>query len=113
VVLNLLSNARDALDERSAGPDPKQITVRTRVCADEVALIVEDNGVGIPDDVLPGIFDPFFTTKPPDRGTGLGLSIVHGIVREMGGEITVTSRPGGGTTVTITAPVITLTESSL
>lgn len=60
-------------------------------------LSIEDNGKGIPAQLLPRIFDPFFTTKAPGEGTGLGLSIVHGIMRASGGAITVASTLGSGT----------------
>ena len=57
-----------------------------------------DTGCGIPADVLPLIFDPFFTTKPEGLGTGLGLSMVYGLLKQSGGEVTVESTPGRGTT---------------
>ena len=59
-------------------------------------LIVEDDGPGIPEHVLPRLFEPFFTTKPTGKGTGLGLSISYDIVKRMGGEITAENRPEGG-----------------
>jgi two-component system NtrC family sensor kinase len=55
---------------------------------------VQDNGPGIPADVMPRIFEPFFTTKPKGEGTGLGLGIVKQIVDKHGGKIDVTSKPG-------------------
>jgi CheY-like chemotaxis protein len=76
-------------------------------------LSIEDNGKGIPAQLLPRIFDPFFTTKAPGEGTGLGLSIVHGIMRAGGGAITVASTLGSGTQFELyfpaadTAPVAT------
>jgi predicted CoA-binding protein len=88
---NLLDNAADALSDT---PNPV-ITIRT-VYADEwVRVEVEDNGPGIPPEVLGRVFDPFFTTKPPGKGTGLGLDISYSIVvTKHGGDITVSSHPG-------------------
>jgi signal transduction histidine kinase len=67
-----------------------------------VAIVVEDNGPGIPEHVLPRLFEPFFTTKPTGKGTGLGLSISYQIVRTMGGAIVAENRPEGGARFTIT-----------
>jgi CheY-like chemotaxis protein len=66
---------------------------------------IADTGAGIPSDVLPRIFDPFFTTKPVGVGTGLGLSICHNIIAACGGEITVESAQGRGTTFRVALPV--------
>jgi two-component system, NtrC family, sensor kinase len=65
---------------------------------------VSDNGEGIPAEQLPHIFDPFFTSKEEGKGVGLGLAVVYGIVEAHGGEIEVVSRPGEGTTFTVTLP---------
>jgi signal transduction histidine kinase len=89
-LMNVLANAAAAVD----GRDEPQLTVRTRDRGERVAIEVEDNGPGIPEEVLPRIFDPFFTTKEVGQGTGLGLSITHGIVERHGGEITARSEPG-------------------
>jgi PAS domain S-box-containing protein len=102
VMLNLLTNARDALSEGG------EILVQTRVVPGQpggVRLVVSDTGPGIPPDVVPKIFDPFFTTKMD--GTGLGLSISYGIVRDHRGTVDVQSRPGEGTTFILTFPTIT------
>ncbi len=68
-------------------------------------LTVKDTGHGIEQDVLERIFDPFFTTKSPGEGTGLGLSVVHGIVKSIGGSISVSSKPGAGTVFTVHFPL--------
>ena len=104
VLLNLLVNARDAM------PSGGTITVRTsnaRLEADApelrqagiapgafVLMNVSDDGIGMDQATQMRIFEPFFTTKETGRGTGLGLSTVYGIIRQTGGAITVTSKPG-------------------
>lgn len=99
VFLNLLTNAAEALD-RGRG----KIIIRTRKHANGVAVDIEDNGMGIPKDVLPKIFDPFFTTKDIGKGTGLGLSISYKIIKQHGGNIDVESHPGQGTRFTVYLP---------
>ena len=73
--------------------------------ATHVSLYVCDTGPGIPLDTLPQIFEPLYTTKP--GGIGLGLYIVQEIVAAHGGQVTVQSVPGLGTTFTLTLPVVT------
>ncbi|MFV8751965.1 protein kinase domain-containing protein [Nannocystaceae bacterium ST9] len=99
IVMNLVTNARDALNIAYAGyHEHKWIEIRAEFRAPRtLRLIVEDSGPGIPSEVLPHVFDPFFTTKGRDQGTGLGLSVSHGIAREHGGDLTVDSRVGEGT----------------
>ena len=70
-----------------------------------VEIAFEDQGPGIPDDVLPHVFDPFFTTKPPGQGTGLGLALAQGIVADHGGRIEVTSRVGAGAAFRVMLPL--------
>jgi signal transduction histidine kinase len=67
-------------------------------------LSVQDDGPGIPSDVLPKVFQPYFTTKPPGKGTGLGLAIVHRLLKEARGCLHVHSKPGEGTTFNIYLP---------
>jgi PAS domain S-box-containing protein len=113
VVLNLAVNARDAM------PDGGRLTIRTDVVElDEestkavhdarpgryVRVTVEDNGCGIPSNVIDQIFEPFFSTKGPGKGTGLGLSVVYGIVRQHDGWINVYSEPDRGTAFRIYLP---------
>ncbi|MFQ5550194.1 MAG: ATP-binding protein, partial [Gemmatimonadales bacterium] len=95
VLLNLIVNAAHALLEKSSGS--REIVIRGRGDARKgITITIEDNGVGIPSDVLPKLFDPFFTTKPEGLGTGLGLSISYGIVAEHGGRIWAENREEGG-----------------
>jgi len=110
VLLNLLTNARDALNERYPGDHPDKTV---RVTAEEITMdgsrwirtIVEDHGSGISAGDLDRIFDPFFTTKPRDRGTGLGLSVSYGIVRDHRGKLTVESQEGSYTRFLLDLPV--------
>jgi histidine kinase len=101
VFINLLINARDAIDEkwqsRQPAPGEKKITFRTRSENGAVAVEICDTGAGIPDDVIDRIFEPFFTTKKVGHGTGLGLSISYGIIQECSGSIKAVPQPDGGT----------------
>jgi len=112
VLMNLCLNARDAM------PEGGELRISTRnVITDQrwaklhpdarpgryVVLSVSDTGIGMDDETLSHIFEPFFTTKG-ERGTGLGLAVVYGIVKEHGGEITVYSRPGEGSTFRVYLP---------
>lgn len=98
VVMNLLVNARDAMPEGGA----LKVTVFWE--AGYVGIRVSDTGGGIPPEIKERIFEPFFTTKG-EQGTGLGLAICSRIVTEHGGDITVESTPGAGTTFTVRLPV--------
>ena len=70
-----------------------------------ITVDIDDNGCGIPADVLPKIFDPFFTTKDVGKGTGLGLAIAYKIVQQHGGRILVESKVGQGTRFTVILPI--------
>jgi hypothetical protein len=98
VMLNLVTNARDAVD---AGGEIRIVTARRDGM---IELVVADTGRGIAPEDLARIFDPFFTTK--STGTGLGLSLTHGIVREHGGTIDVESAPGRGTRFVLAFPAL-------
>ena len=100
VVMNLVVNAAHAIGEQRG-----TIVVRTAQRGQDVVLEVQDNGSGIPKDVLPRIFDPFFTTKPVGKGTGLGLSLSYGIVQKHHGRIEVDSELGQGTTFRVILPL--------
>jgi len=99
VFLNLVTNAAQAIEQEG------KILLKTFTENDALVVVIEDNGKGIPDDVLPRIFDPFFTTKPVGHGTGLGLAISYQIIKEHGGTIRVASRVGVGTRFVIRLPL--------
>ncbi len=103
LLTNLLKNALEAVDYGEG-----EITISTR-CAEEhacryVELKVEDNGPGIPEEMLTQLFEPYVTSKP--RGSGLGLAIVKKIVEEHGGMLLARNRPEGGACILIRLPVI-------
>jgi len=100
VFLNLITNAVQAMPGEQG-----TLTLTTRAEGAGVAVDVEDNGSGIPPEVMSKIFDPFFTTKEIGKGTGLGLSISYKIVEQHGGKISVVSKPGEGTRFTVWLPV--------
>jgi len=105
VVTNLILNAIDAM------PSGGKLTVRTRRQSERhVVFTVSDTGIGMTEAVSKRIFDPFFTTKG-EEGTGLGLPVSYSIVKRHGGEMRVDSRPGFGTTFTVTLPVGTTAGS--
>ena len=102
VIQNLVSNARHAIGK---GDGVVRVSLRpSREQGEEVLLIVQDDGEGIPDEIRQNLFDPYFSTRQSGRGTGLGLTIVHRVVTELGGEIEVESEPGIGTTFTVRLP---------
>ncbi len=109
VVMNLVTNARDALNERYPGhhPDKCLAIIASRIQhegATWIRVAVEDQGTGIAPDVRERMFDPFFTTKPLDRGTGLGLSISRGIAKEHGARLNFESEPGRFTRALLDLP---------
>ncbi len=118
VLLNLVVNSRDAMQaggrltiataDRVVGSDGA--TRRVPVVPGEyVMLSVIDTGVGMNADTLARAFEPFFTTKPVGAGTGLGLSTVYGVVKQTGGYVLVSSKPGVGTTFDVYLPTVVAT----
>ena len=98
VIVNLLLNARDAISARRSadGHDRgDRITLATASGEGMGTLAIEDTGGGIPPEIQSRIFEPFFTTKPPGQGTGLGLSISFGIMKDLGGGLTVVNAAQG------------------
>ncbi len=107
VFVNLLRNALDAV--KSAGANARgEIRVSSRAFTwnDQpwISMTVEDNGPGIPADVLPEMFEAFVTTRLDARGTGLGLTVTEGIVSQHGGTIAAFNRPQGGATLEVRFP---------
>ena len=102
VFLNLITNAEQAIREVR---DTGRIQIRAGRNGNQLAITVQDDGVGIRPESLPRIFDPFYTTKRPGGGTGLGLSICMSIIREHGGNIEAETLPAGGSAFTIYLPI--------
>jgi len=120
IIINLIVNARDAINHRTDKASEKKIIIETdKVVFDGasiaghidskpglyVSLTISDTGMGMTEDVKENIFEPFFTTKQQDKGTGLGLATVYGIVKQNEGSLSVFSEPGIGTTFKIYWPV--------
>jgi PAS domain S-box-containing protein len=108
LLLNLASNARDAM------PNGGALTVQGRRRSvgtgeavppgDYLELLISDTGQGMPPEVVDRLFEPFFTTKPAGQGTGLGLASCYSSVLQLGGQLTVRSEPGSGSTFTALLP---------
>jgi signal transduction histidine kinase len=111
VLLNLLVNAADAVED--AEPARRAaIAVRARQVEGGVRLEVEDNGPGIPQEVLARLFEPFFTTKPPGKGTGLGLALCREYVSRVDGSLHAENRPEGGARFVLWLPAAEALTSS-
>ncbi len=103
VLMNLAVNARDAMP--SGGRLSITTSVRDRDGTRYGVLEVSDTGPGVPAELRERIFEPFFTTKPRGEGTGLGLCSVRDLVRQVGGEVTVTDAVGGGASFVVALPL--------
>ena len=98
-LVNLVLNARDA------SPDGKCVRIGASSQGSWAVIDVDDEGRGVPPELMERIFEPFFTTKPPGEGTGLGLSLVASIVEGHGGSIVVTRAPAGGARFRVRIPL--------
>jgi len=120
VLMNLIVNARDAINDNTEIASEKKITIETKkervdltkarkylglLSGEYVTISVSDNGIGVPQEIHHKIFEPFFTTKKSGQGTGLGLATVYGIVKQNGAYIFVYSEKGQGATFKIYWPV--------
>lgn len=107
VIMNLISNAKDALH----GRPNKAIGIRVNSEAKLLSIDIQDNGAGIPESVQAKIFDPFFTTKGVNQGTGIGLSLVHKFIEEMQGQLSFNTVIDQGTCFSIRLPILTVEAS--
>jgi PAS domain S-box-containing protein len=106
VFLNLISNARDAMDSLKGVRELRICSYSTEdKGSPSVVVSVKDTGMGIPEEHLDKVFEPFFTTKPVGKGTGLGLSLCFGIIEAHRGRFEIESQPGKGTEVRVILPV--------
>ncbi len=103
VFVNLITNAIYAVKEK--GTDQGRIDLKTSRAGPNMEIMISDNGTGIPEEAQKKIFDLFYTTKPSGKGTGLGIPICRNIIKKLGGEISVESQEGRGTTFNISIPV--------
>ena len=106
VLLNLVKNAAEAM------PQGGILWITVKDLDGRVLFRVMDTGTGIPDDLPPRIFEPF-VTHGKSKGTGLGLAIVKSVVESHGGNISVESKPGAGTTFEITLPSAALDKPAV
>jgi two-component system NtrC family sensor kinase len=104
--MNLLVNSSHAIEKQG------EIALVSWSDNNFVYVSVADNGCGIPEEIQSKIFEPFFTTKEIGKGTGLGLSISYDIIRKHGGDLTVESIVGKGTTFTVKLPLAEMPEES-
>lgn len=100
VILNMINNAKDAM------PEGGSLKVSTRQKGDFIYINISDTGIGIKEEIVDKIFDPFFTTKDKVKDVGLGLSVSYGFIKEHGGDISVESKWGSGTSFNINLPII-------
>lgn len=115
IMMNLMTNARQAVEADDGTIEVKlekvhlingELTNSYLTPGHYAKLTIKDDGYGIDPEIIDKIFDPYFTTKQNEEGTGLGLSVVYGIIKDYGGDIKVTSKPGEGATFIVYLPLI-------
>lgn len=109
-VMNLIDNSCQAIishQKESGTMDRRQLKLSTYADGDLVGIGIQDEGCGMPTEVMERIFEPFYTTREVGKGTGLGLAVVFGIIEKHQGTINVDSEVGKGTTVSILLPSVT------
>jgi len=121
VIMNLCTNAYHAMQQTGGKLEVelKEVDISYEKSMERVGmkvgphlqLTVKDSGCGMDPGVMDRIFEPYYTTKEQGKGTGLGLSVIHGIIKNHGGDICVSSQPGKGTTFTVYMPIIDEIES--
>jgi len=105
LVMNLIDNSIYAINKNNIENKDGVIGVRTEQRDSSVRIIIEDNGIGIPENIKDKLFDPFFTTKDVGEGTGLGLSIVRSIIDSHKGKVKVISEVNKGTEISVEIPI--------
>ena len=105
VFVNILLNAVDTICEPGNSKKDNSIVSRSNKTDENVMITFSDSGMGIAEENIAKIFEPFFTTKKEGKGTGLGLWVSYGIIKSFQGDIKVNSKPGQGTTFTISLPI--------
>lgn len=123
IIMNLCTNAYHAMQETGGKLEVslKEINITYEQSlkmvgmkvGKHIELVVKDTGCGMEPQVMERIFEPYYTTKEQGKGTGLGLSVIHGIVKNHGGDITVASQPGKGSSFKVYLPVIDEIEEEI
>lgn len=108
VFVNLIGNALDAV----AGRPDAAVAIRLAEVGGQVSIDVDDNGAGLSEGAAEHLFEPFFSTKPKGEGLGLGLTISEGIIRDFGGTLRASNRPGGGARFSIQLPSLTQSDAA-
>ena len=110
MILNIMTNACDAIEEKinkSSEEFKGLIKIETKKEEGNIVIVIQDNGVGVPQHIKEKIFNPFFTTKATGQGTGLGLSLVYDIASKYGGNVSLESEEGRGAKFVISLPADT------